>query len=125
MSDAPELKPCPFCGGNNLSAKADWMCCPVEYLGQVHCDDCDMVGPLSEFKYDTEEEAKKDAIAAWNTRAAPAVKPGEIERIVWSAMVWARENPGPDEVPEYTDRGNSFAEGECRAAVRRILEALQ
>lgn len=58
--------------------------------------------------------------------ASVRVKPGAIERIVWSAMVWAhRSKPGPDEVPEYTDGGNSFAEAECRAAVRRILAALE
>ena len=54
------------------------------------------------------------------------VKPGEIERSVWSAMKWAAENnPGFDGVPEYTDRGNSFAETECRAAAARILAALE
>jgi len=54
------------------------------------------------------------------------VKPGEIERSVWSAMKWATENnPGFDGVPEYTDRGNSFAETECRAAAARILAALE
>ena len=52
------------------------------------------------------------------------VKPGQLERIVWSAMVWARENHHPGEVPEYTDAGNSFAEDECRATVVRILSAI-
>lgn len=54
-----------------------------------------------------------------------AVKPGEIERAVWSAMIWAAENnPGFNGVPEYTDGGNSFAETECRATASRIRSAL-
>ena len=62
-------------------------------------------------------------------RALPAVqvavKPGEIERAVWSAMMWAADNnPGFNGVPEYTDRGNSFAEDEARRAAARIRSAL-
>jgi hypothetical protein len=53
------------------------------------------------------------------------VKPGEIERAVWSAMIWAaKNNPGSKGVPEYTDGGNSFAEDECRATAARIRAAL-
>jgi uncharacterized phage infection (PIP) family protein YhgE len=50
--------------------------------------------------------------------------PGYIERIVWSAMIWAADNnPCFDGVPEYTDGGDSFAETECRAAAKRIRSA--
>ena len=69
-----------------------------------------------------------EAIGVMKDRAdlRPKVKPGHLERIVWSAMMWAADNnPGFDGVPEYTDGGNSFAEGECRATVRRILAALE
>ena len=53
------------------------------------------------------------------------VKPGVIERAVWSAMLWAASNNvGFEGVPEYTDKGNSFAETEARAAATRILAAL-
>jgi hypothetical protein len=56
---------------------------------------------------------------------AGLVKPGEIERAVWSAMIWAASNnQGFEGVPEYTDRGNSFAETEARRAAARILAAL-
>jgi len=74
----------------------------------------------------------------WNRRALPAasqpdapvsgvtVKPGVIERAVWSAMIWAASNnAGFEGVPEYTDRGNSFAEDEARHAAARILSALE
>lgn len=54
------------------------------------------------------------------------IKPGIIERAVWSAMIWAASNnAGFDGVPEYTDRGNSFAEDEARRAAARILSALE
>ncbi len=57
--------------------------------------------------------------------ARVTVKPGEIERAVWSAMIWAASNnAGFNGVPEYTDRGNSFAEDEARRAAARILAAL-
>lgn len=64
-----------------------------------------------------------------NIRALPAVtvtvKPGEIERAVWSAMIWAAaNNPGFNGLPEYTDGGNSFAEDEARAASARIRASL-
>ena len=52
------------------------------------------------------------------------VKPDVLENIVWDAMVWALQNPGTGRIPEYTAAGNSFAEQECRAAVRRITSAL-
>jgi hypothetical protein len=53
------------------------------------------------------------------------VKPGEIERAIWSAMIWAAaNNPGFEKAPEYTDRGNSFAEREARAAAARVLASL-
>lgn len=53
------------------------------------------------------------------------VKPGEIERAVWSAMSWAADyDSGSNGVPEYTDGGNSFAETECRRAAARIRSVL-
>jgi len=57
---------------------------------------------------------------------AVRVRPGVAERAVWSAMVWAAENSaGWRDAHEYTDGGNSFAEDEARATVRRILAALE
>ena len=54
---APELKPCPFCGGKNLYAGYN------EFGGLVTlCANCEAHGPSS--------EAEKDQIlSAWNTRA--------------------------------------------------------
>ena len=111
MTDISKLKSCPFCGGEPI----------VERQGDrrqshiIYCGECG--GRL-------ETGETWNTVQLWNTRTEPQVKPGTLERIIWSAMVWARENPGPSEIPEYTDEGNSHAENEARASARRILDAL-
>ncbi len=61
-----ELKPCPFCGGKNLSFRLS----DIEgWIAHVECTDCDdMLGPMSEWKHDDKEDAEKDAAAVWNRR---------------------------------------------------------
>lgn len=63
-----ELKPCPFCGGNNLRFRLS----DIEgWIAHVECTDCDdMLGPMSEWKHDEKEDAEKDAAAVWNKRAS-------------------------------------------------------
>lgn len=63
-----ELKPCPFCGGNNLRFRLS----DIEgWIAHVECTDCDdMLGPMSEYKYDDKEDAEKDAAEVWNRRPA-------------------------------------------------------
>ncbi len=63
-----ELKPCPFCGGNNLRFRLS----DIEgWIAHVECTDCDdMLGPMSEWKHDEKEDAEKDAAAVWNKRPA-------------------------------------------------------
>ena len=60
MMDAEKLKPCLFCGGNNLRV--------VEYEEDeayaVHCFSCLSYGPM--------KVNEEKAIAAWNRRAANA-----------------------------------------------------
>ena len=54
---APELKPCPFCGGKKLYAGYN------EFGGLVTlCANCEAHGPSS-------EADKEQILAAWNTRA--------------------------------------------------------
>ena len=102
-----ELKPCPFCGDAMEWRAGDYA---------AHTSQVDNPCPIALHGFTDSDK--------WNTRTPPQVKVGALERIIWSAMVWARENPGPDEIPEYTDGGNSYAENEARVAARRILEAL-
>jgi Lar family restriction alleviation protein len=60
MSDT-ELKPCPFCGGEDLAVIKDprdqWL---PWYLVLCNADDCHTLGPA--------RRNKPDAITAWNTR---------------------------------------------------------
>lgn len=76
---ASELKPCPFCGGNNLNTYY----CDIEgWIAHIKCDDCDdMIGPMSEYKYESQEEAYKDAATRWNTRPAPAATDTGLETV--------------------------------------------
>lgn len=85
----------------------------------------DMEIPRNDPELGTDIALMAAEILALSTRQAPKVKAGTLERIVWAAMVWASENRTTEAPPEYTDTGNSFAEREARAAVRRILSALE
>lgn len=87
-----------------------------EFLGTCWRDDDGLSIPYN----------RADAIAVTQSVGVP-VAPGQIERIMWNAMVWAANaragRPG-DPIPEYTDQGNSNAEVECRAVAARILAAI-
>ena len=73
-----KLKPCPFCGGEDIgySVKTTgrW---ERKYHVAMYCKDCNCYGkrvlvtPTENTRYDVEhnEEYKKLAIKAWNTRA--------------------------------------------------------
>ncbi|WP_370644628.1 Lar family restriction alleviation protein [Methylorubrum sp. B1-46] len=58
-------EPCPFCRGTNLSCRPEDI---DGWAAQVACHSCDAVGPLSEFKYDDQQEATEDAVRMWNRR---------------------------------------------------------
>lgn len=72
----PELKPCPFCGGKNLSVNA-YDVQPDDYhAGHVYCNDCEVEGPSSlslpepdGYWMPDPESAKAEAVKAWNRRA--------------------------------------------------------
>ena len=77
MTDA--LKPCPFCGSDDVEAL------DMEGKHYVVCYDCALEGPF--------HKSRAAVIAAWNTRAAPAVPPGwqlvpvePTEALLWAGM---------------------------------------
>jgi Lar family restriction alleviation protein len=62
-----ELKPCPFCGSKELRFRLS----DIEgWIAHVECMRCDdMLGPMSQYKYDDKADAEKDAADVWNRRA--------------------------------------------------------
>ena len=89
-----ELKACPFCGGGNVTVGAIGM--TEKFLGishsdtnrwfvRVQCLDCgtkrgyDEAHPLSAGEDARTGEAAQAAIAAWNTRADPALAAAQAE----------------------------------------------
>jgi hypothetical protein len=68
MTDAPELKPCPFCGGEAELVRG----MPKGGYDRVECT---TPGCWAEVSAGGEDEDK--AIAAWSTRASPRVRPLE------------------------------------------------
>lgn len=76
-----ELKPCPFCGGNNIgySIKTTTIQFKRAYHFAMYCKDCHCNGARTLWKCDTNnvnrvslernEEFKQMAINAWNRRA--------------------------------------------------------
>lgn len=74
MTDAPELKPCPFCGSDNVQAGGD------DKVVGVWCHNCQASGPNGYLTINGDHD--------WNTRAdlPPAVKP----------LVWVTPSPTTD-----------------------------
>lgn len=58
-----ELKTCPFCGSSNVAKLSNY----------IECLDCDAFGPSPQ--QGQSGNAASSAHIAWNTRAAPKVKP--------------------------------------------------
>lgn len=74
MIEALKLPLCPFC-----QQQTDWNLDDIDgWIASVSCSGCDMVGPMSEFKYDDPEEAKVDALARWHRGFPPAADAGEV-----------------------------------------------
>ena len=62
-----DLKPCPFCGGEELRFKTEDIDGWIAFVECISCDD--MVGPMSANKHDDMADAEEDAAKVWNTRA--------------------------------------------------------
>jgi hypothetical protein len=88
MTDAPELKPCPFCGGEASAQRsimdgptgAPWMCGCDREMSDGTWDGCVTL---------TWYSTKAEAIAAWNTRADLATPDPRVTALMEAAQ-WAR-----------------------------------
>ncbi|MDE9484013.1 Lar family restriction alleviation protein [Xenorhabdus bovienii] len=63
-----ELKPCPFCGSNNIKVDFRAMMHIEEYGVGVTCYNCYTRGPGTDC-FHTDEKVKRNAVKAWNRRA--------------------------------------------------------
>jgi len=71
MSEASELKPCPFCGSENIDARG-WS--SIGNISGPACDDCGAsAGKVS--------KSNADNITAWNTRAG-TITPSQAARVL-------------------------------------------
>lgn len=71
MSDETTLLHCPLCDGEvEEPISKRWTNClgDFSYSAYIRCDECNLVLTTRVFR-ETEEMAKEDVIAAWNTRA--------------------------------------------------------
>lgn len=60
-SDMDELKPCPFCGGDEFDVMDGTLGANFPVVYYVHCEEC--------LASSSDEPTKEQAIKAWNTRA--------------------------------------------------------
>ncbi len=63
-----KLKPCPFCGGDNVSAGSILPIEENEFFGGVTCKDCD-AQIFSSYSGNDKEKAINDAVDKWNNRS--------------------------------------------------------
>lgn len=73
MIDKPELKPCPFCGG-----EVEMLTWGGEKARLITCDDCHFSSRLFRFEH-FKENMESEAIKWWNTRADLAKPSEELE----------------------------------------------
>lgn len=80
MTQQPEMRPCPFCGGEPYDAH---LAGSAWFIGAHHKDGC---------HFDDFQRSEAEAIAAWNTRAAPQPEPvGDLrEKVARLAMAASR-----------------------------------
>ena len=94
MSDEPELKPCPFCGGEaKATEKRFGVPRRWQMLWGVYCD-----GDCGTF-FDCREPSKSSAVTAWNTRTDEATRP-LVEAL---EKIFRGDVSGPDEDGEFCD----------------------
>ena len=94
MSEEIKLKPCPFCGGNDVVAEETYM------SGYVRCRGC---GAEGGFRYSHDE-----AVAAWNRRT-------NAKELV------ARINVSDEQVRQMVDDAVSAAIDDCMERIRKAV----
>lgn len=75
MSTELNLLPCPFCESDNLSIDTNCVMPDDYHDAWVRCDDCDAEGRHAmtlEGWLSSKDEAKAEAVVAWNRRASPS-----------------------------------------------------
>ena len=107
-----ELKPCPFCGSENIAVGSDKgtvyrrntafgdLTRSVPTVRWAYCVDCGCVAPAEKvnnfdgfYKPDEQEDALNRAISAWNRRAQPANEPltlDELRKVKWYEPVYVK-----------------------------------
>lgn len=63
------LKPCPFCGNDQLSVARDPYCEPIPTCMFVVCPSCGAMGPAAYRNDKSEDALKVDAMRKWEERA--------------------------------------------------------
>ncbi|WP_431768955.1 Lar family restriction alleviation protein [Xenorhabdus khoisanae] len=63
-----KIKPCPFCGSNDLCPDYEDRGLSIEYSSWIVCGKCSSNGPCSKWE-NSYTEAESAAIQAWNQRA--------------------------------------------------------
>lgn len=69
-----QLKPCPFCGSDNVEEQPAEQCDAVRWVAEIYCHDCD--SRVSSQSTDRSPlEASETVVDIWNRRTPPAQVP--------------------------------------------------
>lgn len=96
--DAAALLPCHHCGSKDVRAGTD----DYDDVAYVLCIDCEARGPAVRIEYgndddeddQAEDSAKRDAIAAWNRRAAPPQPDAALREALGTVLEHLSGRPG-------------------------------
>lgn len=125
MTDAPELKGCPFCGNaavieHGSDHHGSWFSLGCSrHWGAVGLDNACLGGRL--FYTDTERD-ERDAIAAWNTRANLIPEMLAAERAAGRREgLEAAAQSVCNSVGEFTHPATHYTFGRLAAAIRALI----
>ena len=107
MTEKPELKPCPFCGGSNIEIREHF--CGDGYF-RIQCNNNECCAVLDDFS------SKEAAIALWNRRPEAPPAPRETLQKIIAEM----ENIEPLFTQCEYERGFLQAKNDCLSIIERI-----